>query len=329
MRICQIGCGQHARKVYLDALRRCQKEMPLTLAACCDTDPARAEAYGKDGGFEAFETDYGAMLEACRPDGVLITTPFTVTPRIASEILRRRIPCLIEKPPAETLQETLKLAECARETGTMHQVAYNRRHMPLIRALKEWIQKERIQTIDYQMHRINRKESYFHTTAVHGFDLVSYLAGNGLVEAVADYQSLGHPGAINANLLCRYESGVHASLRFAPMSAWMCEQVTVVTDAAYYQVDLPIWGAREQGGSLVRYQNNAVTDRRTDADFPDGLAMYESNGFYAQLRAFLQAVSEGARSPHVLDTGLDAAVLEELMRTKTTRWNRGESGLFQ
>ncbi|HML46471.1 MAG TPA: Gfo/Idh/MocA family oxidoreductase, partial [Clostridia bacterium] len=308
--------------------RRCQKEMPLTLAACCDTDPARAEAYAKDCGFAAFETDYIAMLEAHRPDGVLITTPFTVTPRIASEILRRGTPCLIEKPPAETLQEMLNLVACARETGSMHQVAYNRRHMPLIRALKEWIQGERVQAIDYQMHRVNRKESFFHTTAVHGFDLVSYLAGNGLVEAAADYQSLGIPGVMNANFLCRYESGVHASLRFAPVSAWICEQVNVVTDAAYYQVDLPVWGAREQGGSLLRYQNNAVTDRRADADFPDGLSMYETNGFYEQLRAFLQCVSAGARSPHTLDTGVDAAVLEELMRTRTVRWNRGEGGFF-
>lgn len=322
MRICQIGCGNHARHVYLDSLRRCQKEQALTLAACCDTDRARGEAYQRDCGFEAFETDFVAMLEAHRPDAVLITTPFTVTPAIATEVLRQGIPCLIEKPPAETLEETMVLAGRARETGTMHQVAYNRRHMPLIRSLKGFLEGETIQAIDYQMHRVGRKENFFHTTAVHGFDLVSYLAGNGLAEVAADYQPLGLPGVVNVSMLCRYESGVRATMRFAPLSAWICEQVSVVTDTAYYLVDLPVWGAREQGGSLLRYRNNAVTDRRVDADFPDGLAMNETNGFYEQLRSFFGHVEAGTRSPHVLDTGLDAAILAELMRNRESRWER-------
>lgn len=322
MRICQIGCGNHARHVYADALRRVQQEQGLTLTACCDTDPARASAYQAENGFERWATDYQAMLRDEQPDAVLLITPFSVTPQIATDILRRGIPCLVEKPPAETLAETQALAAVARETGAWHQVAYNRRHMPLIRALKAQITGEKLLSIEYRMHRVGRKEDFFHTTAVHGFDLVSHLAGGGLVWMAAQYQPLPPPGTIQAGFLCRYAGGICATLDFQPLSGWVCEQVAVVTDAAYYEADLPVWGARAEGGSLCRYQDGRPVAKWTDSDFPDGVAMFETNGFYEQLRAFVEAARTRQPSPHTLDSALDAAVLMECMRTRQTQYIR-------
>lgn len=321
MRICQIGCGNHARHVYLDALCRCRRALGLTLAACCDTDPARAEAYRASAGFARWATDYRAMLEEEAPDAVLVITPYTVTPAVAADVLRMGIPCLIEKPPSETLAGTEALAAVARETGTWHQVAYNRRHMPLIRALIECLRGERVRSIEYRMHRVGRAEAHFHTTAVHGFDLVSHLAGGGLAWMAAQYQPLPPPGAVGAGFLCRYANGVCATLDFQPLSGWISEQVAVVTDSAYYEADLPVWGARAEGGVLRRIVDNAVAAQWSDADFPDGLAMYETNGFYRQLHTFIQDVKADNPSPHTLDSTLDAALLAECMRTRQTQYH--------
>ena len=321
MRVCQIGCGGHASQVYAPALRKLAGTPGLIYVGCCDISAVRAETYRQAAGFLNCYTHYNDMIRQESPDAILLTTPFAVTDMIAADVLRRGIPCLIEKPPAATLEKIRDLSGVAQESGAMHQVAYNRRHMPLIRALREFTRVESIRTIEYRMHRVNRREDHFHTTAVHGFDLVCYLAGSELANISAAYTAIDPAGenpAWHAQFLCEYASGATAALSFAPVSGITLEQISVVTDRALYEADLPVWGARPDGGFLARWVDGKRERIWRDADFADGAAMFESNGFYAQLQAFLDCVSKGQPSPHTLQSSLDSAVLMETMRLRET-----------
>jgi len=52
---------------------RCARERAhLVLAGCCDLDPARAEAFRRDFGYARAFTDPVAMLDAERPDAVVV-----------------------------------------------------------------------------------------------------------------------------------------------------------------------------------------------------------------------------------------------------------------
>ena len=80
MRLCLIGCGEHARAVHGPAQARCARERPgLVLAACCDLDRARAESHAADVGFARAYTDPRAMLEAETPDAVAVVVPVAAT----------------------------------------------------------------------------------------------------------------------------------------------------------------------------------------------------------------------------------------------------------
>ncbi|GHU75794.1 hypothetical protein AGMMS49992_20420 [Clostridia bacterium] len=325
MRVCQIGCGGHARHVYRDSLLVCRKADPsLVLAACCDTDAESAWSYARETGFQQAFTDYHTMLEAAAPDAVLLVTPYQVTDVLAADLLRRGVPTLIEKPPAETLAKMLALIEIAQQTGTIHQVAYNRRHMPMVRELIGHVAGRTIQHIDFEMYRVNRRDPAFFSTAVHGFDLVRHLAGGELLEMHAVYRPLENPGSVNAVFLCTFAGGITAALTFCPMSGLVSEQVTVIAVNDTVLVDLPIWGERVHGGLLEHYHENRLIVRMTDADFPDGTSMVESNGFVSQLRVFLKRVDQGMIPEDSLASGLDASILGECMRLGKTDYRRGE-----
>ncbi len=321
MRICQVGCGAHAGVAYAPALAACTTTFSLTLAACCDLDAAQAQEYAVAAGFARTYSDYRAMVDAEQPDAVLVTTPYQVTPEIASFMMERGIPVLLEKPPGDSYQQALELTATARRTGALHQIAYNRRHMPLVVALVEALDGLQVRHIDYRMHRVNRGENHFHTTAVHGFDLVSRLAGGGLTEARALYRPLT-PGAVEAHFLCRYEGGATASISLLPMSDVIMDRVEVSADGGYAIADLPVWGARAGGGSLEAFVGNASTLRLRDADLPDGTQMYETNGFVRQLETFLTCVAAGRAPADSLDTALDASMLSELMKQRATDYVR-------
>jgi len=67
--------------------------------ACCDLDPARAEAFRRDFGYARAFTDPVAMLEAERPDAVVVVVPVEQTVAVGSLVLERGLPLLLEKPP--------------------------------------------------------------------------------------------------------------------------------------------------------------------------------------------------------------------------------------
>ena len=76
MRLCQVGCGEHARVAHGPSQARCARERgDLVLAGCSDLDAARAEAFRRDFGYGRAFTDAAAMLDAERPDAVVVVVP--------------------------------------------------------------------------------------------------------------------------------------------------------------------------------------------------------------------------------------------------------------
>lgn len=315
--ICIIGCGGQAFQSHLPSLARCLREDGgLRFAGCSDLDEERARRFRAELGQGRSYGDWRRMLREERPDCVLLVTPFTVTAAIAEELLRLGVPTLLEKPLGENAAQARALLQAARDSGTIHQVAFNRRHMPLIRALLDRLRGRPIRHIDYRMHRVDRREDHFHTTAVHGLDLCLYLAGGACLEMHSLYQPLPDQGigVQNVQALCRYGSGATASLSFCPCAGLVCEQLAVCVDGGSLFVDLPIWGARGNPGLLAEYRGGERVFQADGLALGDGPAMFESNGFYHQLRSFLQDVAAGRMPADTLETGLGAMELSDCLR---------------
>src|SRR5262245_8762693 len=84
--------------------------------------------------------DYREMLDRAKPDGVVIATPNAVHVPVGLACVERRIPVLVEKPIAETIEGSNQLVEAAEKAGVALLVGHHRRHNPIIEKAREIVQ---------------------------------------------------------------------------------------------------------------------------------------------------------------------------------------------
>jgi len=184
LKIVVLGAGSHSRAFHGPALKAIRAEQPgrYTLAAICDLDRARAEAYAADFGFARTYADLPAMLEAEKPSAVVAVTPMEQTLPLAGQILRAGIPVLIEKPPGLSTEEAAQLLSVARETRTPHMVSFNRRFSPAIIEARRWLAERAptrpVRLVSARMFRHKRREEDFVAhTGIHLTDTVLSFVG--------------------------------------------------------------------------------------------------------------------------------------------------------
>ena len=129
MRIAVIGAGQFGRK-HIDTVR---KEPTCTLAAVAD--PVQAADFGVP-----HYALYTEMLEREKPDGVIIATPNALHVSVGLACVERRIPMLVEKPIADTVEASRRLVDAAARSRVPLLVGHHRRHNPLIEKARELVQ---------------------------------------------------------------------------------------------------------------------------------------------------------------------------------------------
>src|SRR5581483_710076 len=83
--------------------------------------------------------DFHEMLERIRPEGVIVATPNQLHEEVAVACVEQRIPVLIEKPVAHSVASALRICEAARRTGTVALVGHHRRHNPMMRAARAFL----------------------------------------------------------------------------------------------------------------------------------------------------------------------------------------------
>jgi len=299
MRLCTIGCGEHARVAHGPAQARCARERPdVVLAGCCDLDPARAESFRRDFGHARAFTDAAAMLDAERPDAVVVVVPVERTVPVAGLVLARGIPALVEKPPGTTVAEVDRLIAAA-EAGARtapSQVAFNRRFAPLVRELRRRIEATApLQHLHYEMTRVERRDPDFSTTAIHGLDAVRYLAGCDYAEARLRYRELPElgPGVADVLVDAVMASGASAQLAFCPVAGVMVERATAHAHGQTLFLHVPMWDGVDSPGRLWHFVGGRLAAELSGDRFGDGTALFELGGFYRQLVTFLDDVASG------------------------------------
>lgn len=106
-----LMAGHHAR--HYREMRH------VRLAACCDIDRERAEAFAAEWGIERVYDDYRTMLAQEELEGVSVVTSDASHPGVSLAAIERGIAVLCEKPLAPTLDEAARMAAAAREKGAI------------------------------------------------------------------------------------------------------------------------------------------------------------------------------------------------------------------
>jgi predicted dehydrogenase len=133
VRLAIVGTGEITRNAHLPAALRSPR---VQLTALVDSDPERARALARDFSCDAMAT---ARLEDAFPfvDGVLIATPNHTHAAIASQVLEKGIPVLIEKPLTTDFESARSICELAEAKNTFIATGYKTRHYRSVRLLKD------------------------------------------------------------------------------------------------------------------------------------------------------------------------------------------------
>jgi predicted dehydrogenase len=138
LRVAHVGCGGHSFRNILPAYRYA----PVELAAVCDRERARAEAFAREFGAGRAENDFERLLAEVRPQAVFLVTGYEADgrpsyPRLALQALAAGAHVWMEKPPAASTAEIRQLAAAAEAAWRRVMVGLKKAFFPAIRKAKE------------------------------------------------------------------------------------------------------------------------------------------------------------------------------------------------
>lgn len=129
VRLALVGAGRWGKNV----IRTLRAGDFASLTAVVSRNPATAELLDVDC---VILNDWRALLEADHADGVVLAVPTAAQPAIATALIGRGIPVLLEKPVASTSVEAEAILETARTRDTLVQVDHTDLCNPAFTALQ-------------------------------------------------------------------------------------------------------------------------------------------------------------------------------------------------
>jgi myo-inositol 2-dehydrogenase/D-chiro-inositol 1-dehydrogenase len=322
-KIAVIGCGWVSMDCHGPAYTRYAGTHPgVELIACCDLDAQRAAAFGERFGFLHAYTHYAEMLQDEKPDAVCLNVPPKAVCSMGCAILEQGYPLLCEKPPGISVVEVDRLLAAARQSGAIHQVAFNRRFMPLVAECKKYITGQSVQALEIVMARYRRLEADFTTTAVHAVDMARFLLDSDYGEVRFRYPThevSGQPVTsymLDGEMVC----GTAVRLGIYPDSGMNVERVTVYCTGQAFE--LACSNGLDAPGWLRRYQENRLVEEISGAQLAGSSESYILNGFYSEDEAFFDAVQAGCQPRDNLASARQSAAIMQAMRERQKQYNR-------
>ncbi|MCL2420939.1 MAG: Gfo/Idh/MocA family oxidoreductase [Defluviitaleaceae bacterium] len=329
-KICVIGCGEIAKGFHGPALKKYCADYPgAVLTACCDSDAGKAKAFAASFGFSASYSDYREMVDEQRPDAVCLIASYSVIPAIAIDVMRMGYPVIMEKPPGINGEVVSRIIDAANESGVPNQVAFNRRHAPVIGELKNMLTAypagEGIHNIRCVFQRVGRTDNDFFTTAIHGIDTVRYIAGSDYKHVRFRYQELPeiNKGAVNIYMDCVMASGAAAQLAFCPSGGKVIEDYHVACHNNEFTLKMPVWGSPEYPGGLAHFSGNECVKYIEGSDPRFGEEMFEKFGFYSENADFFNTVRANKIPANDIKTALQSVEIAYCIQERRAEYLAG------
>lgn len=220
-----VGAGRMGR-MHLRALEPAGGRT----AAVRVTDVVEPSATVRDAlrysGYRLHET-LADLLDARRPDGVLVAAPTDRHTQVARAVLAVGVPVMCEKPAGLTWQEVEETGAVAAERAVAFQVGYWRRFVPALVALRERILAGELGQILHvvcaQWDGAPPPAQFRHSSGgafvdmgVHEFDVVRWVTGQSVASVVAAQtlalDAAARPDADNAQALLGLDGGATAAV---------------------------------------------------------------------------------------------------------------------
>jgi predicted dehydrogenase len=298
IRLGLIGCGAHSESGHAIPLARYKAAHPdeILLAAVCDLQIERALHFSRKYGFLAAYRNVDDMLSQESLDGCIAVVPPETISELGISLLRKGIPCVLEKPLGASLVEAKALRDCAIATKTLNMASVNRRFMPVLNRAIEWTRSAGLlRYVHCTLARHARLEPEFlWATTVHAVDTLRYIAG----QVVAfDLRTLRVPAGATPwyTLDLQFENGILGRVDVLPSAGLVEETYNLFGDGFRASVTCPFgW---QRGWSCFR-DGELVHTEIVPAETPEDIV----NGCYEEAAAFIRALSGGGTlKPSIAD----------------------------
>jgi predicted dehydrogenase len=317
------GCGGVAQAKWLPAIRRLQTiGEPIELFGVADPDETARAKVSSLWSTRDFAT-LGALLEAGRPNLVLVTAADDAHGQLARDAIRAGVPCLVEKPLTRDLSEARELCRLADEAGVLLAGVANKRFSPPYALAKDIVQAGGLKgtprlfqgkfTLGYPYVDI------LESGTVHMLDLALWFMGPAArVHAVATFAGTAASRKLeNAVLALTFVSGAIGSVTTSAsaLSFKPWERVEVFGQSAMLTVDDQL--------ELTLYDDETGPAKSWKPAVPNTLMFDESFGGYTGL---LEHVLDAVRGDATLNsTGWNAAAAVELIEATKLSIETGSS----
>lgn len=285
MRICMVGAGNLSTRRIYPYIGTAGGE----IVGVCDLDQEKAASNAKRWGGRVY-AEMEVMLDAEKPDAVIICIGPEQHAALAPISLKRGIPTYTEKPAATTAADALAVARLSKETGVLCMTAFKKRYNQAYSRAKEFIDSfpsDDIYAIslDYasaQYKNETPRSTFILDFCVHAIDLIGYLGGD----------------ATQVFAFAKNKDAYAVSIRFASGAVGsLC-----LNDGRSFQIPTEEMEISIRGGNFMTIHNSSTwriaeggrcTEWREPPTFTSaGDSGYET-GHLAEIEDFFAAIREG------------------------------------
>lgn len=223
VRVAFVGAGKQANWRHYPSVA----SMPdVDLVALCDRDATKAAETAERWGVERTYEDYREMLEEVDPQAVYIIMGPDAIQEPVTYALQQGRNVFIEKPPGLTLNQIKLLAYTAEQNNCITMVAFQRRFIPVMTALKARVE-ERGPIHSASVANLKSARSFEQPAAtgildqltsdgMHAVDNLRWLCGGEPVKVTSSVRTLYAPGPVANAVMAQVEfsSGAVGQLNY-------------------------------------------------------------------------------------------------------------------
>ncbi len=297
-----IGCGaigvEHARALaQVDGAR---------IAACCDVDPARADAFCREYGARYATTDSARLIADSDIDAVYVLTHHDTHASLCIQAAEAGKHIFVEKPLALTVEDCLRVGRAVKQHGVTLMTGFKMRYYDLTQRMREQMPSPLLLTMqmmdnrwpdDFWANDPIKGGGNVLSQGCHSCDLLRFLARSDPLEVYAAGGNYYQPSGVIDNLCAtfKFANGVAAS--------WVQGDCRVPPAVSKFFLQ-----------AFDRDRSITLSDRFTrmvvhTADQGAQEIRGAESGFLEENRAFIHALQNGLPAPIDARDGLYATLM--------------------
>ncbi len=229
LKVAVVGAGAWGR----NHVRTLASMADVELVAVCDLDPKRREEVRRQYPGTAVTDDLGQALQAA--EAVVVATPASSHSRVATTVVERGLPLLVEKPFALSVQEASAVAELAERRGVPIVVGHLLLFHPAIERLRAMVAAGELGDIYYlysqrvNLGQVRPDENALWSFGPHDIAVATYLLDAEPVRVAAHGHSYIQSGIEDVVFLTmEFHSGVMAHVQMSWLDPHKERRLTVV-----------------------------------------------------------------------------------------------------